>query len=62
MKSTPGHEVVVEVALPLGQGALDDVLVLLGHLLLHLALQSPEQERTKNFVETLKTWKRTCVE
>mmetsp|Transcript_90698 Transcript_90698/g.265460 ORF Transcript_90698/g.265460 Transcript_90698/m.265460 type:complete len:221 (-) Transcript_90698:1045-1707(-) len=45
------HELLVEHELPPRQGALLDVLVLRGHLLLHLALQAPEHERTEHLVQ-----------
>jgi len=47
-----GHKVVVEEALALGQLAHDQVLVLFRQLLLHLALQAPQQERAQNLGET----------
>lgn len=45
------HEVIVEVALALGEAALEDVLVLLGHLLLHVHLQPAEQEGAEHLRE-----------
>ena len=52
-ESVPGHEVVVEEALPLGEAAVDGVLVLLGQLLLHLVLQPPQQEGPQHLVQPL---------
>lgn len=45
------HEVVIEVALALGEAALEDVLVLLGHLLLHVHLQPAQQEGAEHLGE-----------
>ncbi len=40
----PGHVLIVEEPLSLGQSAQDHMLILLRHLLLHLHLQPPQQE------------------
>jgi len=45
------HEVVVEVALALGEAALEDVLVFLGHLLLDVHLQAAEEEGAEHLGE-----------
>lgn len=45
------HELVVEEALSLAERASHDVLVLLGHLLLDVGLETAEDERSKDFVQ-----------
>lgn len=52
-----GHEVVVEEALSHGETAAHHVLVLLGHLLLHVHLDTAQQEGP----EHLQGEERTCV-
>ena len=47
------HEVVVEKALPLGEAAAHHVLVLLGHLLLHVDLDPAQQEGPQHLVQPL---------
>lgn len=42
------HEVIIEVPLALGEAAHDDMFVLFRHLLFHIILQAPQQERTEN--------------
>lgn len=44
----PGHVLIIEEPLPLGQSAQYNVLILLRHLLLHLHLQSSQQERSED--------------
>jgi len=47
------HEVIVEEPLSLGEAAAHHVLVFLGHLLLHVDLDPPEQEGPQHLVEPL---------
>lgn len=47
------HEVIVEEPLPLGEAATHDMLKLLGHLLLDVHLDPPEQERSQHLMESL---------
>lgn len=47
------HEVVVEESLSLGEATAHHMLVFLGHLLLHVHLDPPEQERSQHLVEPL---------
>lgn len=47
------HEVVIEEPLPLGETTANHMLVFLGHLLLHVNLDPPEQERPQDLVEPL---------
>ncbi len=47
------HVVLVQGALPLGQAALDDVLVLSRELLLHVLFESPEQEWPQHTMQPL---------
>ena len=49
----PGHEVVVEEALPLRQRTPDDVLVLFRQLLFHLALEATQQKGAEHLVQPL---------
>lgn len=48
-----GHVVLIQGALALGQAAAHDVLVLARQLLLHLALQPPQQERPQHAMQPL---------
>lgn len=47
------HEVIVEKSLSLGEATADHMLVFLRHLLLHINLDPPEQERPQHLVEPL---------
>lgn len=47
------HEVIVEKSLSLGEAAAHHMLVFLGHLLLHVNLNPPEQEWPQHLVEPL---------
>lgn len=47
------HEVIVEESLSLGEATAHHMLVLLGHLLLHVNLNPPEQERPQHLVQPL---------
>ena len=50
----PGHVLVVEEALPLGEPAQHHMLKFLGHLLLHLHLHPSEQEGAEHLGAGLK--------
>ncbi len=47
------HEVIVEKSLSLGEATAHHMLVFLGHLLLHVNLDPPEQEWSQHLVEPL---------
>lgn len=46
------HEVIIETALALGEAAADNMLILFRHLLLNIHLNSAQQKRPQNLVET----------
>lgn len=47
------HEVVVEESLSLGEATTHHMLIFLGHLLLHISLDPPEQKGPQHLVESL---------
>lgn len=47
------HEVIVEKPLSLGEATAHNMLVFFGHLLLHVDLDPPEQERPQHLVQPL---------
>ena len=44
----PGHEVIIEKPLAFGEAAHDNMLILLGHLLLHIILETAQEERPQH--------------
>lgn len=47
------HEVIIEKSLSLGEATPHNMLIFLGHLLLHINLDPPEQERPQHLVKPL---------
>jgi hypothetical protein len=51
-----GHEIVIQVLLPIGQSTHHHMFVLLGQLLLDLGFESTQQKRPKHLRKTRKNF------